>query len=136
MVTYKDLITKNWPPRTVTNIAFTARQFFRLDFVISNLVALIICGMITALLQQEWLIPTSSGYNQLIMIAVGITATIQVWRSAEKSMIIPTFCIISATLFLYLTHNHFMLPFIPPYMMRVVAGIGIIGCCISLLRIR
>lgn len=112
------------------------RQMYRLDSIISNLIALSLCGFIAILLQIDWLLPHPAGFHHFLMVAIAILAAMQVIKSSKKSLLLPTICMVMGGIGLIL--HHFKLTHIPmtTFHLQSLMVVGSVGICIAVLSIK
>lgn len=115
---------------------YSLRLMHGCESIISNLIALGLCGSIAILLQVNWLLPSLKKYHHYFMILLAILAAIQIIRSAKNSLLLPSICCLSATPFLILHHfGIFTLPLVLPVAQSLLL-LGVIGLCVSIFHIR
>lgn len=114
----------------------TLRHLYRLDVIISNLIALGICGIIAALLQTAWLLPHPTRLHHYFIIGLEILAALQVIKSSTKSLLLPTICLLIGSIGLCAHHFKFFEISIDVSYLQTLVMIGVIGACIAVLNIQ
>ncbi len=118
------------------NAMSTFKQMYRLDNIFTNLIALALCGLITVLLQVDWLLPHPAGMHHFLIVGLEILAAIQIIKSGKYSLLLPTVCIGIGSIGLIL--QHFKLAHFPVtvFHLQTFVVIGSIGIGVAILNIR
>jgi hypothetical protein len=111
------------------------RSLFSIEPIITNLIALTICGVILFMLSYKDLIPNLGKYYLYLYRAVQFLACIQVIRSARKSLVIPLLVLLIAGIGL---GTHFMPDLLPLSLstFKEMMLVGLIGLAVTVFYIR
>lgn len=122
--------------RFYNSAAFTIRQLYRIDYIVSNLMALALCGLIAILLQTKWLLPHSAESHHVFMIVLGILAGIQIIKSSFRSLLLPSICLVIGSIGIFIHHFVLFKLGLPVSLLQFTAAVGVLGICIAVLVIR
>ena len=120
----------------IKRLAHSIKHLHKTDDIMGNLITLGFCLFIAIVLQIKWLISQLNHYHSYVMVGVAILASIQIIRSAQCSLLLPTLCIL-ISLPLLIT-NHYKLIDLGEFLLitQGIIGLGLLGLCRMILNIR
>lgn len=117
------------------SVMMAFRHLYRLEAIVTNLIALGICGFIAVLLQTDWLLPHPTRFHHYFVLGLEVLAALHVIKSSSKSLLLPTLCLLIGGGGLFLYHFKFYEISITVSYLQTLVMIGSIGACIAVLNI-